>query len=375
MKHSRRGMIIDLLSEGNTDAEILAMLEKEFPLGSFSTSNTQALAGTKRDLVGSGTKMVREKAIPSPKPIQLLERDGFVEKLQSFQSDSIIERYRLRHLAGKSSSDIQGARKMDIKDLENIKKELQRRRSLLISLAHNIHSQIDKIDRQNILLYLEELKIPKKPDNEILLSKEFVSSCLSSNQPPYRMKGKLKSLIGEIPLAETIPICLSKLFNEPDFLKDENWTFINLCRFVTKIKRTKGNESGIKLAILDIIQNGSDKMSKELETGLESFYIKISDEIIKGPEKTWKFMETFTKSIPGVGPVLFSDFLKNIGFVEFVKIDYHFKNEFPILTGNENLTPKQQFKDAIQTCNQLGMTPFHFDHILYQWGRYKGLVQ
>lgn len=31
MKHSRRGMIIDLLSERNTDAEILAVLENEFP--------------------------------------------------------------------------------------------------------------------------------------------------------------------------------------------------------------------------------------------------------------------------------------------------------------------------------------------------------
>lgn len=162
MKHSRRGMIIDLLSEGNTDAEILAVLEKEFPLGSFSTSNMQALTGTKWDLGSSGKKVVRKEVILSPKPIQLLERDGFVEKLQSFQSDSIIERYGLRHLAGKSSSDLQGSRKMDIEDLGNIKKELERRRSLLISLAHNVHSQIDKTDRQNILLYLEELKIPKK---------------------------------------------------------------------------------------------------------------------------------------------------------------------------------------------------------------------
>lgn len=263
---------------------------------------------------------------------------------------------------------------MGIKDLENIKKELERRRSLLISLAHDVHAHIDKTDRQNILLYLEELKIPPKPDNEILLLKEFVSSCLSSNQPPYRMRGKLRSLIGEIPLAKTIPICLSKLFNEPDFLKDENWTFINLCGLATKIKRIQGNESGIKSAILDILLKGSDKMSKELETGLESFYIKIADEIKKGPETIWKFMEIFTKSIPGVGPGLFSDFLKNIGFVEFVKIDYHFKNEFPVLICNKSLTPKQQFILTMQLCNQLGMTPFHFDHIIYQWGRYKGLA-
>lgn len=104
MKHSRRGMITDLLSEGKADAEILAVLEKEFPPGSFSASNTQALAGTKRDLRSSGTKVVREKAIPSPNPTQLLERDELVEKLRSFQPAPIIERYRLQDLAGKSSS-------------------------------------------------------------------------------------------------------------------------------------------------------------------------------------------------------------------------------------------------------------------------------
>ncbi len=56
MKHSRRNMIIDLISRGMSDSEILIALELEFPPGTFKTSNKQALAGTKRDLVMSNQK-------------------------------------------------------------------------------------------------------------------------------------------------------------------------------------------------------------------------------------------------------------------------------------------------------------------------------
>ena len=109
MKYSRRGRIIDVLRKGKADSEILAVLEKEFPPGSFSTSNTQALAGTKWDLGNSGSRGGRERTTSSPKPIQLsnsLERNELVAKLRSFQSVPIIERYRLRDLAGKSPREL-----------------------------------------------------------------------------------------------------------------------------------------------------------------------------------------------------------------------------------------------------------------------------
>jgi hypothetical protein len=48
--HSRRGKIIDLLNNRKSDQEILEILDREFPPGVFSTSNKQALYGTKRDL-------------------------------------------------------------------------------------------------------------------------------------------------------------------------------------------------------------------------------------------------------------------------------------------------------------------------------------
>jgi hypothetical protein len=65
MKHSRRGTITALLREGETDLEILAILDKKFPPGSNLTSNKQAIAGTKWDL-GMSNKRVISRVSSAP---------------------------------------------------------------------------------------------------------------------------------------------------------------------------------------------------------------------------------------------------------------------------------------------------------------------
>lgn len=115
------------------------------------------------------------------------------------------------------------------------KAKLERRRSLLVTLDLNLNAKIDKTDRENIIRYIKEQKLPVRPKDEILLSKEFINSCMSINQPPYRISNKLRSLIGQLPLAHTIPKCLSIFFNEPDFLDDHNWTFRNLSILSAKL--------------------------------------------------------------------------------------------------------------------------------------------
>lgn len=54
MKQSRRRRIIRLTEECTDDAQILSLLNREFPPGRFKTSNAQVLYGTKRDLSLSG---------------------------------------------------------------------------------------------------------------------------------------------------------------------------------------------------------------------------------------------------------------------------------------------------------------------------------
>jgi hypothetical protein len=62
MKNSRRGRIIDLMTIGKTDKDILEILDKEFPKGIFLSSNKQALAGTRWSL-GIKTKKVQIKTL------------------------------------------------------------------------------------------------------------------------------------------------------------------------------------------------------------------------------------------------------------------------------------------------------------------------
>jgi hypothetical protein len=47
---SRRSRIIDLLKSGKSDLEILQILDKEYPKGTFKSSNSKALSGTKWDI-------------------------------------------------------------------------------------------------------------------------------------------------------------------------------------------------------------------------------------------------------------------------------------------------------------------------------------
>ncbi len=54
MIRSRRGRIIELLSQGYSEEEVVAVIDVEFPPGTFSTSNRKSLSGTKRDI---GTKV------------------------------------------------------------------------------------------------------------------------------------------------------------------------------------------------------------------------------------------------------------------------------------------------------------------------------
>lgn len=64
MKHSRRGRIISLLREGKSDSELLTVIDKEFPPGTFLTSNKKALSGVKWDLRLPAALSDRKKTPP-----------------------------------------------------------------------------------------------------------------------------------------------------------------------------------------------------------------------------------------------------------------------------------------------------------------------
>lgn len=106
---SRRGRIKELLVSGISDIEILSVLDKEFPLGAYLSSNKQALAGTRWNLGNLGKVTSHHKPIQTSKQNHLpnpLNREELIKKLRSFQARPIIERYRQRALEGKSPKEL-----------------------------------------------------------------------------------------------------------------------------------------------------------------------------------------------------------------------------------------------------------------------------
>lgn len=254
-------------------------------------------------------------------------------------------------------------------DIPKLREEMERRRLKLVALAHRDNVPMVPVEREHIIEYLEHKKLPEKPADEIRIMKEFVSSALSINQPPYRIRSRMQALLGDIPLADTIPACLSRLYDCPAFLEDKQWTPGALANLLKSLPYT--SEDPLKSHIRNTLLGLAEVMAEVLQNGTEVFYNLLESAVAAGPENAWTFMKQFTEPIHNVGPGLMSDFLKNIGFPEFVKIDQRLKKEFPALVPGLPTDPRAMFIFAVERCRQLGMTPFLFDHILYQWGNVK----
>jgi len=118
MASSRRGRIIELLNEGKLDEDILKVIDVEFTPGTFSTSNKQALYGTKWDLGKSGKRPKSQsntikdrsntkkgsKGRPSSNFEYTLSQ--LIDQLKYFTADPVIEHYKASFLEGKKPNEI-----------------------------------------------------------------------------------------------------------------------------------------------------------------------------------------------------------------------------------------------------------------------------
>ncbi len=104
MRPNRRGRIVELLNKQQTDEKILAILDKEFPPGTFRSTNMAALYGTKYSL--GKLEQIRPKPAEKPQEIKFSDRQELIKQLRQFQAKPVIDRYRKRDLDGKSPQDI-----------------------------------------------------------------------------------------------------------------------------------------------------------------------------------------------------------------------------------------------------------------------------
>ncbi len=256
--------------------------------------------------------------------------------------------------------------------LDMLRKELVRRKIILTSLAEDSSKKMDESDREHILKYLRDGYLPEHPKNIPFLMKEFASSGSSYSVT----RNYLKTFIGKFPGPENIAEALSQAFGEDGFLEDDNWYPASLNSLVDSIcdKRNWANENiGTKVPdsrILGLLKDGAGWFEKELADGLNAYYKRIESRMTS-PELAWDYVTEFSSPIRQFGEALASDYLKNIGFHQYVKPDFHFLREFPQLAGlPEKMKSRDQFIVAWHLSKSLGITAFYLDHLLYEWGRY-----
>jgi hypothetical protein len=106
MPNSRRSTIINLSRKAKTGNEILAELNREFPPGTFKTSNENALSGVKREF-GNKARAPEKVFIKSQRMDEKspLKRDELIRILRSFDAEPVIREYQ-RHWMGMTPRQI-----------------------------------------------------------------------------------------------------------------------------------------------------------------------------------------------------------------------------------------------------------------------------
>jgi hypothetical protein len=258
-------------------------------------------------------------------------------------------------------------------EINAVHTELMMRRDKLIKFAHDQNLQMDKLDRKCIIVFFEHWKIPERPKDIHDLMKTFFTCCFT--YAPLRKY--LTSIAGSIPTPSMLSSCLAKIYSEDEFLINQNWIPSRLNEIATKIQQMKNfdlKSNKFKPRMISVILSGTQEMENRLQNGIDNFYQELDKINNSTAEEIWKYVLEFPKRIHNVGSALICDFLKDIGCDRFVKVDHHFKKEFPYLLGLDNckrLNSKEHFILSQEISNMLKMSPFHLDHLLYQWGRYK----
>lgn len=254
-----------------------------------------------------------------------------------------------------------------------VRNELYRQRDILVRCSQDDSFHMEPLERMRIQSFLERWESPARPTDVPTLMKQFCVSAFS--YAPLR-NNLLAPLAGGLPTRDNIAKALFLAFDQPAFLDDSHWLPEQLGALAAEIQeKCKLNLSSrqFKPRVIAVLLTGSKKLRAELTRGLQGFYDRISR--VSLPAEMWDLVNAFSKSINQVGPALICDFFKEIGFVQYVKVDHHFGRQFPLLVepiDNCKLSPKKSFILSQEIAMAVGLTPFHLDSILYLWGRYSG---
>lgn len=262
--------------------------------------------------------------------------------------------------------------------ISDVKGVIDNRKKALLELAANSPEKMDPVDVENINAFFGQGGLPERPDSVSALMKVFFLCCFTY-APLRRWLSSRND--GLIPRPDDIPRLLFSIYEEEEFLIDEKWTPENLNYLAHKIQSREGfdlNSRRFPERIIAVLLSGSIKMRQRLYGGIDVFYSELDHINRLSAEDMWRYVLDFQKGIRNVGPALICDFLKDIRCDRFVKVDHHFREEFPALIKLDRgkvLSDEGHLRLSQVISDELDISPFHLDHILYQWGRYKKYIR
>jgi hypothetical protein len=113
------------------------------------------------------------------------------------------------------------------------------------------------------------------------------------------------------------------------------------------------------------------KVRKDILLNPINFYTKADELSMKHPGRAFDYAENFSKEIKKMGTGLVCNFFKELGLLQYVKVDVHVKDFLENLnTDCKKLSPKRNFILSWLLAKEAGMEPFFLDKILYVGGKY-----
>ena len=250
---------------------------------------------------------------------------------------------------------------------------LLQRQGALVALAEDPSSPMEDVDRENILNYFVYGLWPERPQSVEHVTRYFMGAAFTYSV----VRNFLRARVGYLGSGDWLSTALSRSFDEPRFMDASVWEPVPMGQLARELEQRLDPLSpprAVPRRIVTVLKAGSAHLERELADGVEAFCDRVDQACERGPEGMWRFVSDFSAPVKFVGPALTCCFLKDSGFLKFVKVDHHIEREFPALIGHVgcgSLSTKDHFRLSIELGDQIGMTPFHIDHLLYQWGRYK----
>jgi hypothetical protein len=162
--------------------------------------------------------------------------------------------------------------------LKTIREKIEERRMLLIEWSYDQTFGMSSVERARIQSMLERGESPARPENITKLMRQFLTSAFSYSV----LRKYLASLIDDIPMRDTIHLALCKAFNCNAFMVESNWTPEGLYGIALSIQEKQNYDLSSKQfnpRMISVLLTGSEKLSLELQNGLERYFQQISSVI------------------------------------------------------------------------------------------------